>query len=57
LGYTNTVAGARLEVARTPIMLGDSRKILSFCRSFVLSEGGIWERDGSLIEVFFKDAL
>ena len=56
-GYTSTVAAARVEVARTPIMLGDSRKMLSFCRSFVLSEGGIWERDESLIEVFFKDAL
>jgi hypothetical protein len=31
--------------------------VLSFCRSFVLSEGGIWERDESLIEVFFKDTL
>ena len=56
-GYTSTVAAARLEVARTPIMLGDSRKVLSFCRNFVLSEGGIWERDGSLIEVFFRDTL
>jgi hypothetical protein len=56
-GYTSTVAAARLEVSRVPIMLGDSRKMLSFCRSFVLSEGGVWERDGSLTEVFFKDAL
>jgi len=54
-GYTNNAATARVEVARAPIMLGDSRKILSFCRSFVLSEGGIWERDRSLTEVFFQD--
>lgn len=56
-GYTNTVAAARLEVSRTPIMLGCNRKILSFCRSFVLSEGGIWERDGSLTDVFFEDTF
>lgn len=56
-GYTSKVAAARLEVARVPIVLGDSRKLLSFCRSFVLSEGGIWERDGTLTEVFFNDTL
>lgn len=56
-GYTSTVAAARLKVAREPIMLGDSRKMLSFCRSFVLSEKGIWENDGHLVEVFFEDTL
>jgi restriction endonuclease Mrr len=56
-GYTNTAAAARLEVSCMPIMLGDSRKMLSFCHSFVLSEKGIWERDGNLTEVFFKDTF
>jgi hypothetical protein len=56
-GYTDTVATARLEVSRLPVMLGDSRKILSFCGSFVLSESGIWERDGSLSQIFFKGTL
>jgi hypothetical protein len=56
-GYTGTVAAARLEVARVPIALGDSRKMLSFCRSFVVSERGIWERDGTLTDVFFSDTL
>ena len=56
-GYTSTVAAARLRVERVPIMLGDSRKMLFFCRSFVLSKDGIRERYGSLTEVFFDDTL
>ena len=56
-GYSGPVAATRFDVSRTPVMLGDSRKMLSFCRSFVLSEGGIWERDGDLTEVFFADTF
>jgi hypothetical protein len=54
-GYSGTVMAARLQVTRAPVMLGDKAKMLSFCRTFVQSENGLWQRDSSLVEVFFAD--
>jgi hypothetical protein len=54
-GYSGTVVSGRLEAVRAPVMLGDKFKMLSFCKNFVLSENGIWQRDRSLTEVFFAD--
>jgi hypothetical protein len=56
-GFSRSVATTRFDVSRTCVMLGDSRKMLSFCQSFVLSEGGIWQRDGDLTEVFFAETF
>lgn len=56
-GFSGPVASARIDVSRGMVMLGDSRKVLSLCRSFVLSEGGIWQRSGDLEEVFFADTF
>lgn len=55
-GYRGTVA-TRLRASRAPVRLGDREKMLSFCRNFVLSERGVWEREEGLLEVFFKDTL
>lgn len=56
-GFAGTVAATRLEISQAPIRLGNDAKILSFCRSFLLSESGIWEPEGDLTEVFFRDTL
>lgn len=55
-GYSGTIA-TRMRASRAPVRLGGLDKMLSFCRSFVLSETGIWEREEGLLEVFFKDTL
>jgi len=54
-GFSENVMSARIVAARAPVVLGDSSKIISFCRLFVQSEGGIWQRDSNLKEVLFAD--
>ncbi|MGN8119189.1 restriction endonuclease [Labrys sp. 22185] len=56
-GYTKAAAAVgRCYVTSMPIILAGRQKIMSFCRNFLLSERGIWERDRSLTEVFFEDS-
>jgi hypothetical protein len=55
-GYFRPVV-ARIEAGRGRVKLGNGTKVLSFCRSFVRSQAGVWERDGDLVDAFFSDTL
>lgn len=55
-GFTSTISEAKFSMKTAKVILGSKPKIVHFCECFVLSEAGIWRREGSLADVFFSEA-
>jgi hypothetical protein len=54
-GYQDTIWTQLSEVERTTVQLGDGEKVVSLCQHFTRRGRGLWDAEGMLPTLLFKD--